>query len=61
MDAAKDLTLPVNGDIVVFFEGVNEVESMVFALDFDTEVINNEVEKDGASYVFEKTWCFSCR
>ena len=55
MDAAEDLAVTIDGDVVVFFEAINEVISVGLADNFDAEVVNNKVENGGAGDVTEKT------
>ena len=55
IDAGVQVTLPVFGDIVVFFEGISKVVGMAVAYIFDTKVINNEAEEDRAPFVVPNT------
>ena len=55
IDAGVQVTLPVFGDIVVFFEGISKAVGMVFAYIFNTKVVDDEAEEDRAPFVAPKT------
>ena len=54
-DAGVQITLPVLGDIIVFFEGISKVVVMAVAYIFNTKVLDNEAEEDRAPFVAPKT------
>ena len=55
MDATEDLSVRINGEVIVFFEALDEMVSMGLANDFDSKVINDKVEGGGTGDVAEKT------
>ena len=50
-ESADDGTGPVDGDVVEFLEGLDEVVRVLFADVFDPKVINDEGENDGLGVV----------
>ena len=57
MKAAENLTVTVNGDVIVLFEAIDEVTDMGLTDDFYSKVINNKVEKGGVGDVAENAGC----
>ena len=55
MDATEDFAVEIDGDVVVFFEAVDEMVSMGLADYFDSEVVDDKVEGDGTGDVAEKS------
>jgi hypothetical protein len=47
---------PVSGDGVQFMETGQQMVSVLFAHIFDTKIINNETEGNGAGFVAEEAW-----
>ena len=56
MDAAEDLAIAVNGDVVVFGEAGDEVVGVDLTDNLDSEVIYDKVEGGGTGDVAEKAW-----
>ena len=55
MDATEDLSVQINGEVIVFFEALDEMVSMGLANDFDSKVVDAKVEGDGMDDVAEKS------
>ena len=55
IDAGVQVTLPVFGGIVVFFEGISKVVGVAVAYIFNTKVINNKAEEYRAPFVAPNT------
>ena len=46
-DTAEDASVPINGEVVFFFQSVDEVVGVGDGAVFYSEVVNNEAETDG--------------
>ena len=55
VDATEDFAATVDCYVVVLFEAVDEVLGVGLANDFDTKVINNEIESCGTRDVMEES------
>lgn len=60
VDSTENGAIPVNGDVIMLFEGIDEMFTVETTDDFGSEVINNEAKKDRASEMLEETWCETC-
>ena len=56
MDAAEDLAVAIDGDVIVFGEAGDEVVSVDLANYLDSEVIYDKVEGGGTGDVAEEAW-----
>ena len=57
VDAGIQIAFSVFGDVVVFLDDVVQVMDVLKANVFNTEVIDNESEHDGSSFVTPKARC----
>ena len=55
VDAAEDLSVRIDGEVIMFFEAFDEMIGMGLADDFDSKVVNDKVEGGGTSNVAEKS------
>ena len=55
MDAAEDFPFTVDGDVIVFFETVDEMVGVGLANNFDAKVVNDKIEGCGAGDVAEES------
>ena len=60
VQTTEQIAAPVDGDVIMFLERIDEVLRMVFTGVLDAEVINDEVEHDWASDVLEEAGCVAC-
>jgi hypothetical protein len=56
VDATEYFTIFVDGDIVMFLEGVDEMGGTGIANDLNAEIINNEVEDGWPCGVAKESW-----
>ena len=54
VDSTEDGAIPINGDVIMLFEGIDEMSAVETTDDFGSKVINNEAKKDGASEMLEE-------
>ena len=52
MDAAEELTVGINCEVVVFLEAVDEMIGVGLADDFDSKVVDDKVEGDGTCLLY---------
>ena len=57
VDATEDFSVFVDGCVVMFLQGVDEMSGMCVADYFHSKVINNEVEDGGSSGMTKESWC----
>ena len=60
VDTAEDFTIFVDCGVVVFLKGVDEMGGVAVSYEFDTEIIDNEVEDGWSSGMAKEPWCVAC-
>ena len=55
MDTTEDLSIRVNGEVIMFFEVLDEMIGVSLSNYFYSEVVNDEVEGDGTGNVAEES------
>ena len=55
MEAAEDLAVEIDGDVIVLFEAVDEMVSVGFSDNFDSKVVDDKIEGGGTSDVAEES------
>ena len=51
IEATVEFSFPVNGDFVIVFDSIDEMEGIVFAKIFNAEIVNTKCEGSLASIV----------
>ena len=54
-DSTEEFATPIGGDVICFLKCFNEKIDVAFVGVFDTEVVDDEAECDGASFVGEES------
>jgi len=55
VDTTEDLSIRVNGEVIMFFEVLDEMIGVSLSNYFYSEVVNDEVEGDGTGNVAEES------